>query len=145
MGGESSTSDFAKAGDDVDDTGWEPSFFNELGGIESAERSLFGGLENNDVAAGDGRADLPRPHEKREVPWDDLRTDTDLDRLLSVGISSRERAGWTNRLLSGIVESLGVGLNDFAVDLVCPATVIPEASGAHTDIDLGHAERFAIV
>ena len=82
MGGESSTSDLAKAGDDVDDTGWEASLFDELGGVESAERGLLGGLENDGVAAGDGRADLPGPHEKGKVPWDDLRDDTDLRHVL---------------------------------------------------------------
>lgn len=31
------------------------------------------------------------------------------------------------------------------MDLVRPTAVISETSGAHTDIDLGHAERFAII
>ena len=142
---ESSASDLAEAGEDVDDTGWETSFFDELGGVESAERGLFGGLENDDVAAGDGRADLPGPHKEGKVPWDDLPTDTNLTGLLSVSDSYNERIGWTNRFLLSVVESLGVCLNDFAVDLVRPTAVISEASGAHVNIDLGHAECFAIV
>ena len=145
MGGQSSTSDFAKPGDDVDDTGWEASFFDELGGVEGAERGLFGGLEDDDVAAGDSRADLPGPHKQGEVPRDDLRNNTNLDRLLSVLDSWSEMVEWTNRFLLGVIESFGICLNDFAMDLVCPAAVISEASGAHSDIDLGHAERFAIV
>lgn len=68
-----------EAGKDVDDARWEASLFDELGGIEGTERSLLGGLEDNDVAAGNGRPDLPGPHEEREVPWDDLAADTDLD------------------------------------------------------------------
>lgn len=84
MSGEGGTSDLAEAGEDIDHTGWETSFFDELGGIESTERSLFGGLENNDIATGDGRANLPGPHKEGEVPWDDLPTDTDLDRFLLV-------------------------------------------------------------
>lgn len=90
MCGESRTSDLAKTGEDVDDTGWETGFFDELGGVESAERGLFGGLEDDDIATGDSRADLPCPHEEREVPWDNLRTDTDLDGLLSVLVSHNE-------------------------------------------------------
>ena len=145
MCGESRTSDLAKTGEDVDDTGWETSFFDELGGVESAERGLFGGLEDNDIAASDGRADLPCPHEEGEVPWDDLRTDTDLDRRLSVLGSHNESIEWTHRFLPGIIERLRVRLDDFAMDLICPAAVISQTSGAHTNIDLGHAERFAIV
>ena len=145
VGGESSTCNLAEAGDDVDDTGRETSLFDKFGGVESAERCLFGRLENDDVAAGDGWADFPGPHKKGEVPWDDLRTDTELDPLPSVSDSSTERMGWTNRFLPGVVESLRVHLNDLAVDLVCPAAIIPEAAGTQTDIDLGHTERFAII
>ena len=74
-----------------------------------------------------------------------MRTDTDLNGLLSVSDSWSGGVRWTNRFLLGVVESLRVRLNNFAVNLVCPAAVISEASSAHTDIDLGHAERFAIV
>lgn len=55
------------------------------------------------------------------------------------------KGGSTNRFLLGVIESVRVRLDDLAVDLVCPAAVISQAAGAHTDIDLGHAERFAIV
>ena len=51
----------------------------------------------------------------------------------------------TNRFLLGVIERFGICLNDLAMDLVCPAAVISEASGAHSNIDLGHAECFAIV
>lgn len=145
MGGESSTSDLAKSGDDVDDTGREASFFDELGGVESAERGLFGGFEDDHVAACDSRADLPGPHKQGEVPRDDLRNNTNLDRLLSVLGSWSEMVDWTDRFLFGVVESFGICLNDFAMDLVCPAAIISKASGAHPNIDLGHAERFAII
>ena len=59
--------------------------------------------------------------------------------------SARDIVGLTNRFLLGIVESLGIRLNDLAVNLVCPAAVISKASGAHTNVDFGHAECFAIV
>ena len=145
VGREGSTGNLAEAGDDVDDTRWEASFFDELGGVEGAERGLFGGLENDDVAAGNGRADLPGPHEEWEIPWDDLRADTDLDGLLSVSGFCKAMVGSTNRFLLGVVERLGIRLNNLAVDLICPAAVISEASGAHTNVDFGHAECFAIV
>ena len=145
MGREGSTGNLAEAGDDVDNTRWETGFFDELGGVEGAERGLFGGLENDDVAAGDGRANLPGPHEEWEIPWDDLRADTDLDGLLSVSGFCKDMVGLTDRFLPGVVKSLSIRLNDLAVNLVCPAAVISKASGAHTNVDFGHAERFAIV
>ena len=80
VGGDGGAGDLAEAGEDVDDTGWEASLFDELGGVEGAERGLLGGLEDDDVAAGDGGADLPGPHEEGEVPGDDLAADTDLER-----------------------------------------------------------------
>ena len=89
VGREGSTSNLAEARDDVDDTGWETGFFDELGGVEGTERGLFGGLENDDVTAGDGRANLPGPHEEWEIPWDDLRANTNLDGLLSTSDSTK--------------------------------------------------------
>ena len=145
VGRESSSCHLAEARNDVDDTGWETSFFNELGGVESAEGGLLSGFENNNIATGDGRANLPSEHEEREVPGDDLAADTNLDRLLSASGPSKDRIGGTNRLLLGVIEILRNRLNYFAMDFVCPTAVISEASGAHSDINLGHAERFAIV
>ena len=145
VGRESSAGNLAETGDDVDDTGWETSFFDKLGGVEGAEGSLFGGFENDDVAAGDGRANFPGPHEEWEIPWDDLRADTDLDGLLSVSGFCKDMVGLTNRFLLGVVESLRVRLNDLAVNLICPAAVISKAAGAITNVGFGHGERFTIV
>ena len=64
---------------------------------------------------------------------------------MSIWGSCSDKVEWTNGFLLGVVECLGIGLNDLAMNLVGPAAVVSEASGAHTDIDLGHAERFAIV
>ena len=83
VGREGSTCHFAEAGNNIDNTGGETSFFDQLGGVESAEGSLFRGLENDDVAAGYGRADLPSPHEEGEVPGDNLSADTNLDTFRS--------------------------------------------------------------
>ena len=93
VGRYSSTCDFAEAGKDIDDTRWETSFFDEFGSVESAEGSLFGRFENNDVATGDGRANLPSPHEEGEVPGNDLTANTNLDRLVSASDSFNERSG----------------------------------------------------
>jgi len=76
--GERGAGDLAEAGEDVDDAWWETGLLDELGGVERTERGLFGGLDDDGIAAGDGWADLPCPHKKGEVPWDDLRNDTNL-------------------------------------------------------------------
>lgn len=76
--GESGTGSLSEAGDDVDDSGREASLLDELGGEQGREWGLLGGLEDNGVTSGDGWANLPRPHEKGEVPWDNLSTDSDL-------------------------------------------------------------------
>jgi len=78
VGGEGSTGDFAETGEDVNDTGGEAGLLYETCGKEGAEGCLLGGLEDYGVTAGNGGANLPRPHEEGEVPWNDLGADTDL-------------------------------------------------------------------
>jgi hypothetical protein len=70
--GEGGTGDLTETGDDVDDTRGEASFLDECGSNESTKRSLFGTLQDDCVTAGNGRADLPCPHEKGEVPGNNL-------------------------------------------------------------------------
>jgi hypothetical protein len=49
------------------------------------------------------------------------------------------------RLLLGVVEGIRRSLDDLALDLVCPSTVVPQATGTGTDIALGHGDGLAIV
>lgn len=79
VGGNGGTGDLAETGDDVDDTWREAGFLDEATHVESGQRGLLGGLDDNTISAGYGRADLPCPHEEGEVPWDDLTADTDLE------------------------------------------------------------------
>jgi len=69
---EGGTSDLTETGDDVDDTRREAGFLNECGSDETTKRSLFSGLQDDCVTAGNGRANLPCPHEQGEVPGNDL-------------------------------------------------------------------------
>ena len=78
VGGHGGTSHLTESGDDVDNASGETSLFDQLGGEESAEGSLFGGLEDDGVTSGKGGAELPCEHEQGEVPWDDLSADTNL-------------------------------------------------------------------
>ena len=79
VGRDGGTGDLSKTGDDVDDSWWETGLLDEVGSNESGERGLLGSLENNGVTGGNRRANLPRPHEQWEVPWDDLTANANLD------------------------------------------------------------------
>jgi ParB family chromosome partitioning protein len=45
---------------------------DQFGQHQDRHRRLFGGLEHHAVAGGQGRGQLPRRHQQREVPRDDL-------------------------------------------------------------------------
>ena len=59
VGGNGSPGDLTETGEDVDDAGWEASFLDEVAHVERGQWGLFGGLENDDITAGNGRANLP--------------------------------------------------------------------------------------
>lgn len=126
VGGDGGTGNTAKARDDVDNTGGETSLDDEVADVESAERGLLGGLHDNGVTGGQGRADLPGKHEQGKVPGDDLAADT-------------------NGLVAGIGEGLVVGVDDLTLDLVGPAAVVSEAPGSVGDVCLGHGQGLAVV
>ena len=69
--GESSTGLLAEAVDDVEHTLGQD-VGDEFGDDQDRGRGLLGGLQDDRVAGREGRADLPRRHEDREVPGDDL-------------------------------------------------------------------------
>jgi hypothetical protein len=52
----------------------------------------------------------------------------------------------TDRLFPDVVEGVGACVDDLALDLVCPTTVVPQAASSGRDIDaLGHAEGLAVI
>lgn len=126
VGGDGSTGGTAKARDDVNDTRGEASLDDQLGDVESGQRSLLGGLQDNSVTGSNGGTDLPGQHEKREVPGDDLTADTD-------------------GLVAGVRESLVVGIDRLTGDLVGPATVVAQAGTTVGDISLGHQHALSVV
>lgn len=126
VAGDGGTGGATETGDDVDDTGREAGLDDQLGGVQTRQRGLLGGLDDNGVTGGNGRADLPGPHEQREVPGDDLTADTD-------------------GLVAGVGEGLGVGVNGLTGDLVGPATVVAQAASGSGDVALGHGDGLAVV
>lgn len=120
------TGDTSETRDDVDNTGGEASLLDELAHVQTRERGLFSSLQDNSVTGGDGRTNLPGPHERGEVPGNDL-------------------AANTNGLVAGVGKSLRVGVNGLAVDLVGPSGVVADTANSHTQVHLGHGEGLAVV
>jgi hypothetical protein len=53
---------------------------------------------------------------------------------------------FTNRLLADVVEAVGCCVDDLALNLVGPSSVVPQATSSGGNIDvLGHAEGLAVV
>ena len=71
MGGERCTG-FAVARDDVDHTFGQARFHTGLGQCKRGKRRIFGRLQHHGVSGGQGGRNLPRQHEQREVPRNDL-------------------------------------------------------------------------
>lgn len=126
VSGEGGTGGLAETRDQVENTRREASFLDKLGKDEGREGSLLSSLHDDGVASGQGRANLPGKHEKREVPGNDLTADT-------------------NRLLRDVVVHVGGDVDSFAVDLVGPAGIVADAGDDCANIALGHGDGLAIV
>jgi hypothetical protein len=66
----------AEAVDDIENAGRQE-IGDQLHDDEDAERGLFGGLENHAIAGGERRRQLPRRHQDREIPGNDLTDDAE--------------------------------------------------------------------
>ncbi len=84
VGRDGGTGGLAETGDQVEDTSGEAGLLDELSKDEGREGGLLRSLHDNGVASGQSRTNLPREHEKREVPGNNLTADTKLHwRLVS--------------------------------------------------------------
>ena len=109
----------AGAGDDVDDAGGQVDLLADVGEGQRRERRGLGRLEHDGVAARQRRRDLPRQHQQREVPRDDLTAHAD-------------------RLRVGAVAGVG--------QLVGPAGVVEEVGRHEGQVDVaGLLDRLAVV
>ena len=107
----------AGAGDDVDDARREVGLLADLGEEQRGQRGGLGRLEDDRVAARQGRGDLPRQHQQREVPRDDLAGDAE-----------------RGRAVAGVLELVG------------PAGVVEEVRGDDRDVDVARLlDRLAVV
>lgn len=76
MFSDGATDDRAETVDVVDDTGWNNSFLDEFSELESRWWCLLGSFEDESVTGGDCGCNLLNHYLKREVPSDDLTTET---------------------------------------------------------------------
>jgi len=127
VSGHGGTGDLTETGNDVDHTRGKASLLDQCTGNVRRKRGLLSSLQDDCVTGGDGGTDLPCPHEDGEVPGNDLTADT-------------------NRLLADVVECVGCCVDDLALDLIGPTSVVPQTSSGSRYIDvLGHAEGLAVV
>lgn len=96
--------------DNVKNTRGETNLLGKLCSVKSGEGSGLGGLQNNGVTSGKGRANLPRKHEQRKVPGNNLATDT-------------------NGLSADVVKVARARVNNITVDLVGPTAVVSDTVG----------------
>ena len=117
----------AEAGHDVDDAVGEAGFLGQLRHAQGGQRRLLGGLQDDGAAGRQGRTPLPRLHQQREVPGDDLADDAD-------------------RLVAGVAEVRPFDGNRLAVDLVGPAGVVAIALDGQRQVGVeGVAVGLAVV
>src|ERR1700722_4198914 len=100
---------FARAGDDIDNAFGKFGFLENLREAHRGDAGGLGGFDHNRVAAGERGSDLPRGHEQREIPGDNLADDAE---------------GFRGAAGEGVLE------------LVCPAGVIKEMRGDERKIDI---------
>ena len=124
---ESLSSSWAITWKNVNNTFGEASFQNELADTESSKRSLLSRLQHNCVTGSKSRSEFPCHHQSREVPWDDLGTDTD-------------------GLLFCVAEVRSTNGDGLTVNLVSPASVVSKSLDNQVNVcSLREADRLAVI
>ena len=131
--GQGGAGGLAEAGHHVHHAVGHAGLGDELGQPQRGQRGLLGGLEHHAVAGGQRRAELPRGHQQREVPRDDLPDHAErLAQRVGVEVGARH-----------------VGHRDVdrvALDLGGPAGHVVEQVGGQRHVSrLRHGERLAVV
>ena len=123
----------AVAREDVDDAGRKAGFDDEVAEPQRRERRLLGRLQDARAARGERGPELPRRHDERKIPRDDLRDDAD-GLAARVGVDARA------------LQAADGDVDRRAFDLRGPAGHVAEvvARARHVD-DAGHLLRLAVV
>src|SRR2546430_5528905 len=107
----------AITGKNIQNSRWQPDVGGKLGEQQGREGGELCRLDHDRASGGQCRSNLPREHEQRKVPRDDLPNDTDA--LIA----------W-----------------EFGVEKLCPPGVVVEVPRHERDVDVSRlANRFAIV
>ena len=133
VGGQGGTGSLAEPGHNVDHPVGHPGLGDELGQAQRRERGLLSGLEDHAVSRSQSRPELPRRHQKREVPRDDLAHDS-------------------HRLAQGVRMEVGArrvrnrDVDCVALDLGRPPGHIVEQVGGQGNVGhTGHPQGLAVV
>ena len=109
----------AVAGDDVHDAGRKLGLAKDVAEEQRRERRRLRRLEHDRIAGGERGRDLPREHQEREVPRDDL---------------------------AGDAERAGAAVRERVLELVGPAGVVEEVRRGEWDVDVARLpDRLAAV
>src|SRR5262249_42204635 len=117
----------AVAGHDVDDAVGEAGLLRQGGDAQGGQRRLLGRVQDDGAAGRKGRTPLPRLHQEREVPRNDLADDAD-------------------RFVPCVTEKWTLDGDRLAVDLVGPAGVVAIAFDGQRQVGGQRiAQRLAVV
>ena len=117
----------ARAGEDVEHAGRQPDLDRDLAERQRGQRRLARRLEDDGVAAGQRRRDLPDREQQREVPRHDRGADAE-------------------RLAQRVGEVVALDRDRLPHHLVGPAAVVLEALGRRRDLDVARLDdRLAVV
>src|SRR6266852_9364188 len=90
----------AQAGDDVDDAVGDARLLGQLAEIKGRERSVFGRLDDDGVARGEGRGNAPADGEERKIPREDEAADA-VRRTNRAGIEAGDGDGFAPARVHG--------------------------------------------
>jgi hypothetical protein len=112
--------------DNIKNTRGETNLLGKLSSVKRREGSGLGRFQDNSVTSGECGANLPRKHEQRKVPGNDLTTDT-------------------NGLSANVIKVARTRVNNVTIDLVGPAAVVSDTVCRELDINSGKGKRLTIV
>ena len=123
---------------EVKDTRGEANLAHHISDYESSQGSQFGGLHHDGVSGSESGADLPAHHQncghkhvRRRIPW---REQSQKERTREV-----PRDDLTNDtiwLIECVDELVFVGLDGLTVDLIGPASIVPDGVNGERDIHI---------
>ena len=136
VGGQGRSGGLAEAGYHVHHAVRHAGLGDEPGQAQRGQRGLLGGLEDHAVAGSERRTELPRGHQQREVPRDDLPDHA--ERLAQgIGVEVRGRAGAP----SAVPDMAGSAGGLCARDVLGGGRIDAEAGVVRDDIVLGTVRR----